>query len=204
MDELKTVQQDSGVTALVSVTDSIIKQANQIVVTDEKSEKVAITVLSAVKSQADGIDKTRRIWVDPHNTLVKRINEFFGAPHKALLAAESGLKAKLLAYQIEKDRKAKEEEKKILDKAATGKIKPTTAVSRLAAITPVESTIKTDEGDAITYRIVKKAVITDKSKLPREYLVPSLALIEAALKAGKEVAGAKMIEEKIPSLRKAY
>jgi len=50
---------------------------------------------------------------------------------------------------------------------------------------------------AVPIREIVKVVITDKSKLPLEYLEPDLVAIRRDLMAGEKIEGAKLVKEKV-------
>ena len=50
----------------------------------------------------------------------------------------------------------------------------------------------------VQWMTVKKLVIEDETKIPREYLDVNETRVKEALKAGTVVPGAKLIEEKVP------
>ena len=49
-------------------------------------------------------------------------------------------------------------------------------------------------------KTVKVVKIINEADIPREYLVPDMAKIKADIKAGKEIKGVEVVEEKQASL----
>ena len=120
----------------------------------------------------------------------------FGAYVKNYEDAERLVKTKMVEYQTELEKKAKEEELRLAQKVQSGYLKPETAIERMAAIEVPENKTKVD-GGTVSFRIDKIAVIDDKSKLPLEFLLPDMVAINRAIREGREIPGVRVEERKV-------
>ena len=142
------------------------------------------------------ISKTKKILelqkqeiVGPLNQALKKTRELFKPYEQRLEIVDGWLKEQMLQWeeiqQAERLKKEAEVEKKI----AEGEMSFEEAGKKLEK---VEKKI-----DAVPTREISKVVITDKSKLPLEYLEPDLIIIKRDLIAGKDIPGAKLVKEKV-------
>lgn len=175
--------------------------AQQLKVTDEAGFKTATNSLIEIKEATKRAEAVRRFFVDPLNEHVKRINALFKPKVDMLLEAERLIKTEQLVYHTEQERKAEEAKKRELKKVAAGKTTIEKAAEKVAAIEQPETTVKADTG-AVTFRTIRKAVITDIDKLPRHYLVPDMQRINRDALAGVPIPGVKVVEEKQVSAKK--
>jgi len=95
----------------------------------------------------------------------------------------------MLQWEEIQEAEIKKKEKEIEEKITKGEMSFEQASKKIEKI---EQKI-----EAVPIREVVKVVITDKSKLPLEYLEPDLVAIKRDLIAGKEIQGAKLIKEKV-------
>ena len=103
-------------------------------------------------------------------------------------------------YQTEKIKKQREEEAKVAQRLAEGKISVEKAGKQLEKLEVVDK-VEGTEGK-LTFRETQVLVIVDAKQIPREYLVADEEKILEALKAGEKVDGCKLDIEMVPVNRR--
>jgi hypothetical protein len=176
--------------------------AKKLALKNEADHETAIKGLARIAGERKRGDEMRRFFTDPLNEQTKRINALFKPSLDLLAGAETEIRHKLIAYQAEVAKKADAAKAKVMEKVEAGTMKIETAVKKIESVKEPEKTVRTEEG-TITYKEVKKVIIEDASKLPREYLVPDEVKIRKVALAGVEIPGVKVVVEKVPSLRAA-
>lgn len=167
---------------------------------NEQHLKVATDELAVVKTiQKQLLDKKEGI-TKPLMTALRNVRAIFAPLEAKVAEAEQTIKRKMLAYQDAAATKAARKADKIAADVDAGKITFDEGVAKRAKISEPAKTVSTDGGQ-ITYRIVKKVVIENADLLPREYLIPDEARIRKDALAGKEIAGVKIVEEKVVSAK---
>ena len=144
--------------------------------------------LIRVKEISKDIKKKKMSIILPLYEALKNIRSLFVPVEHRIDAVEGHLKSQILAYnerlEVEKVKREKQAEERMkngqpLDKATKG------------------LDIINQKIDQVRKRKIQKLRITDKSKLPLEYLIPNEVKIKSALLKGAKVAGAEIYEETI-------
>lgn len=113
--------------------------------------------------------------------------------------AERTVKTKMSVYQMEAERKAREEEAKIQKQLEEGKIKKAeTAIKKIDQIEQPKANISTKTG-AVQFRKIQKCRITNIDIIPDEYWEVNESRVRQAVLAGNEVPGAESYEELVPA-----
>lgn len=172
------------------------KALDLVIKTDEDME-VAVVMLSeankaldAIKDEKDKIIKPAKEVIDTEKARWKPIEDICSR-------VVSTVRGKMMEYQKKIEAKVKEREEAIAKSAEKGKIKPETAMKKMEALPNAAASVTTGSG-MVQWTTVKKLVIENEALIPREYLDVNEARVREALKTGKVVPGAKLIEEKIP------
>ena len=153
----------------------------------------ATEILGQIKQAGKQITEKKEAITKPLNEALKSARAFF-APIEAIWSnAERIVKDKMLTYQREQLAIAAKKTEVIEKKVEAGKMTFEKAAEKIEAVTPEKSLAS--ENSAVQFRTVKKVVIEDESKLPREYLVPDMVKIRKVALAGVEIAGVKVVEE---------
>lgn len=186
---------NKGNTTAAIVVASLQKQAKPFIAKLEKIDTVtkenynqAAEHVKALKNLVELATVEKKKFTDPANAILKHTREFF-KPFEDLVASWE-LTAKLKMSEYLAEEKAKEA--KLLKQAEDGKITPATYARKAAELA---TTTVRGAGGAATVRRFKIAKIHDITKVPREYMVPNMTLIKAALLEGKKVAGCTLEEE---------
>ena len=98
----------------------------------------------------------------------------------------------MVAFQISEEVRVEKKEEKIAEKVDEGKMSFEQAATKMEKIERPENQV-----GATTFKTIRKVIIKDATKLPREYLIPDEAKIRRDALAGIEIAGVEVIEEKI-------
>lgn len=153
--------------------------------TQEDYEK-GVTLQKFLQEAKKRAEEERKALVSPFNNGVKAINDRFKQLTEPLDRAKSVIGSKMLAFVQAERAKEAERAKKLAEESE-------------APVAPAETQVGKARGSHAGSAHVRKTWnfrVTDESKVPREYLVVSDALIRAAVKAGKrEIAGVEIFEE---------
>lgn len=145
-----------------------------------------------VKEQLEVIVARKEAITKPLNTALKSVRELFKPLEAMGEGALSVVKAKMLAFQNEKEAKAAAKIEKIMDKVDAGKMSESVGNAKIFIATP-DKTVSTEAGSATVSKL-KKYYVVDKSKIPLQFLEPDMVKIKASFKAGTPVPG---IEERL-------
>lgn len=198
--EISDVEKGADVPKIRKNVAAAQKYAEQAVLKTEDDHQDAIKALTKIGEERKRIDAQRKWWVDPLNERVKRINAMFRPFIDGLESAEVLLRRKLVEYQNFLAKKSEEAKAAVMKKVEKGTMKVETAVAKIEKVKEPEKTVRTEEA-TVTYREVKKVVIEDALKLPREYLIPDEVKIRKVALAGVVIPGVKVVVEKIPSVK---
>jgi len=160
----------------------------------------ATDVLSKIKQVAKLLKERKEAITKPLNEALASARELFRKPEADLADAERIIKGKMLDWQDAEDKRIAKAKAKVVDQVESGKISTEKAVQKMDDIGTAPTTTTGKVGQVST-KIIKKYRVTDESKLPREFLMPDMAKITEALKAGVSVPGAEVYEEKVISAR---
>lgn len=148
-------------------------------VTSVAEYDLAATNLKALKGILKTANQKEDAIINPIKASIKETQALF-APFKEDVA-EAETKTKLMmSVFVESQKKL---EAKVEQDFEAGKIKNISTASNKIASLQVKS-------KAASVRGVSYVEIEDEKKIPREYMVPDLVAIKAALKVGKKVPGA--------------
>lgn len=179
-------------------------EAQALVIKDQKGLEKAIDVLSKIKIVGKQIKERMEAPVKRAYQAYKDIKaeqeKTFGAMLSSYEEAERIAKGKILDYQQEVDRLAREAEAKIAKKVEAGRIGFEKASVQMEKIERAEKVVGGKVGE-IQYKTIRKVEINNPMKLPRQYLIPNEVLIRKDALAGIEIPGVVVVEEKIISAR---
>ncbi len=187
MSELKAITK-KDITALETRTNLISRQAD-FKITSQETLKQANELLAKlsiakkfVKEKKDGI-------VKPLSMALKNARELFKPIEEKIADAEYSLKDGVIGYKKQVNEAVETQQAKIAEKVESGETSFEKASDQMSKVEEKTAEFKT--------RKIKKLVIIDETKIPREYLVVNETLLRKDLMAGKIVAGAKLQEEEI-------
>lgn len=185
---------DKKVTALVTKQES---QANALTIATLDDMKQATELLSEVNRMADKFEAEKELLTKPLNTALKEIRSRYKPIETALGNAISTIRTKMTIAQRQFDAEAEAKKDKLMARVEKGTMRVETAVAKMEDIPDADATINTDSG-SVQWMTVKKLVIDDANKIPREYLTVNEVAVKEALKNGVVVPGARIVEEKVP------
>jgi hypothetical protein len=164
-------------------------------VDDYKKALECLLSLSVIKLE---LDSKRQFFSKPLYDQMRRINAYFDQYLKPIEEADKILRQKIVQYRALKWEEFKQQEKEIYER-----IKDELGSTELppVVVTPTLAKNEVVSGGEITFRVVKKWVVEDESKLPREYLKPDDKKIAEAVKKGEEIPGVKVYTEEEPQVK---
>jgi len=164
-------------------------------VDDYKKALEYLLSLSVIKLE---LDSKRQFFSKPLYDQMRRVNAYFDQYLKPIEEADKILRQKIVQYRALKWEEFKQQEKEIYER-----IKNELGSADLppVVVTPTLAKNEVVSGGEITFRAVKKWVVEDESKLPREYLKPDDKKIAEAVKKGEEIPGVKVYTEEEPQVK---
>jgi hypothetical protein len=164
-------------------------------VDDYKKALEYLLSLSVIKLE---LDSKRQFFSKPLYDQMRRVNAYFDQYLKPIEEADKILRQKIVQYRALKWEEFKQQEKEIYER-----IKNELGSADLppVVVTPTLAKNEVVSGGEITFRVVKKWVVEDESKLPREYLKPDEKKIAEAVKKGEEIPGVKVYTEEEPQVK---
>jgi len=162
---------------------------------DYKKALEYLLSLSVVKLE---LDSKRQFFSKPLYDQMRRINAYFDQYLKPIEEADKILRQKIVQYRALKWEELKQQEKEVYER-----IKNELGSADLppVVVTPTLAKNEVLSGGEVSFRVVKKWVVEDESKLPREYLKPDEKKIAEAVKKGKEIPGVKVYTEEEPQVK---
>ena len=153
----------------------VVQWAASLRIDKNETAQATVTIIQDIKVQHAKVDALRRSFTDPIRLSVERLNDFFRPALESYLEAEKVLKWKVLLFQEEQ---AKERER-LLQAAVTEN--PEGAAHAIA----VAEQHLPEKMAGMSVRTEWVGEVTDASLIPREFLCPDLAKLNAVTKAGK-------------------
>ena len=175
------------------MTQALITQATTLTVTDVNSMVQAGTVLGKIKDYRKTLKEEEDSLTEVHLTEIAKVRAIYKPKRDKIESAIKYISDQVNQYQTLEARRAKEAEEKLAARVEKGTMKIDTAIRKMDEIVKPIDTVKTGDG-TIKFRTVQKLDITDAALIPREYLVVDEAKVLEALKAGRKVTGAQLIE----------
>ena len=196
----ETKMETKEVSVVKQQASKALNAATKLVIKTPEDLSKATDHLSKMKTVGKMIKERKEAITKPLNEALAQTRDLFKPIEQNLAEAERIIKNKMLAYQDEQGRNQKEAQAKIVERVEKGTMRADTAVAKLEKLPEVQTTAQGKIG-SISTRIVKKYRVVNESLLPREYLTPDMGKITEALKAGLNVPGAEIYEEKVISAK---
>lgn len=161
--------------------------------------KNAVSILSQMNQYADSVKEKKELLTKPLNEALKAARDMFKPIEETYDDAIQSLRSKMSAYQTEQVRIQKEEETKIANRIGEGKgkLKIEKAMKKMESVVVPSKEVASTQG-LVQFREVKKFEVVDIKALPLEYLMPNEALIQKAMKEGKELKGVRYFIDLVP------
>ncbi len=166
-----------------------IENNSRIRITNQAKLNQAIEIRKKILATRKILESKKQEIIDPLNQALKRTKDLFKPYEQRLEIADNWLKEQILQWEEIQEAKIKKKEQEIEEKIIKKEMNFEQASKKIEKI---EQKIK-----AVPIREIVKVVITDKSKLPLEYLEPDLVAIRRDLMAGEKIEGAKLVKEKV-------
>jgi len=178
----------------------LAQEADALVIKSPEDMTRATELLSKLNKTMDGVEEEEDKIVGPLKATIK-VEQGRWKPFKdALKPAIDSLRKRMGAYQLAEDEKAAAKKAKIAERVGSGKgkLKLETAIEQADAVEGPESKIATENG-SVGFRKDRKCEIIDATLVPREYCLPDLVSIRAAMKNGIEgLPGVRYFDEMVP------
>lgn len=175
----------------------VVKAEKLVTIKDAKDMEKASELRTQLKSYAKQVKERKETITKPANALLKAVRALFAPLEDRVDDTLSAIDAAMIAYQTEEKKRAAAEEAKLLDRVGKGKLKLDTAVRKADEIERPAAVVKGDAGGTqfITTPVFE---VEDVSLLPKDYILPDMVKIRAAMKAGNQLPGVRYWTEERP------
>lgn len=183
-----------------------LKAAEELVIETPEDLKGATELLSRLKTVGKMLTGKKKEITDPLNSALKGVRALFAPLEDTYSQAEKVIKEKMITYQRWVDAEAAKKQAKIAARVEKGTMKFETAQRKTAEIEAAPVSVATESGAQITYRTVKKLVVTDKvalakavgeGKVVADAIDPNTRVLrDLAITQGIEIPGVKVEEHK--------
>lgn len=182
------------IVALEQEVTHIASKALQFSITSNERLQEASGTREWLKEKIKFLKGHKELLYRPYKDKIDAINEVYKPIEKMLTDAEKAISVSMGAYQTRMIAEAKEKADKIAARVAPGRgnLSPATAMEKIANI---DTPATLAETGFVNRPIVK---INDISSIPDEYFVLDLKAVEKALKEGKIVPGAVLVDNYEP------
>lgn len=172
-----------------------MKAATAVEIHSDEDMRGATELLSNVKKLQVFITNEKEKITKPMNEALKNARNLFRPFEDNVEEASRVIKFKMTEYIQSVDAARKEEEEKIAKKIESGRMKVETGLTKMEKLPEAPKRVQAESG-GVQVRTIKKVVIKDPEKLPREYLIPDEVKIRKVALAGVEIPGVEVLEEK--------
>jgi hypothetical protein len=167
---------DEFIQASIGEAEQVLAFLEQVTITQSAEREFASNALAEVAQRHDIIDKKRLSWVGPLKAVTSDIDATFRPVTAALKRATEILKAKIGAYDV-----AQAQERDRLLKASAAALTQGQTSVAMDAYVQAEQHVAADTG--ASSKIEWTGEVLDAALIPREYLMPNVAKLEAFTKA---------------------
>lgn len=175
----------------------VVRGANEIEVVDKIAMGFATDYLGKIKNAQKLVLEKKESITKPLNEALANARAFFAPFETELRTAEGIVKGKMVKFNLEEEKKVKEEQDKLAQRVDKGTMKFETASKKMEKIEEgkVGDKVESESGKAI-FRTRRMVEITDRSLIPDEYWVVDEVKVRKDALAGKEIPGVKVVEIK--------
>lgn len=175
------------------------KVEDKYTITNASTLEKASEMRTVLKAELKRITEHKETKTKPMNAALAAVRADYKPFEIPLENAIELINTAMSDYQKAEMKRVRDEEAKIAARVGEGKgkLKIETAVKKLGEIEKPASAIVTQSGGT-KFRYDKRAKILDLSKVPTEYLLPNIAMIEEALKRGIVIPGCEIEEVPVP------
>jgi len=179
----------------------MVERSKALAVKDEPSRAVGVELMAAIAGVERRAEERRLYFTKPLNEIIRGINEAFKRRVASLLDAKAGLNGKLSAFQIEKERKAREAMAKQQEKIEKA-IDRGQEIPKLRPVMEPPKTVQAPSGASVTMRSIWRHKII--GKVPEQFTMPDESKIGQFVRAMKGEAASEWLhvfEDKVASVR---
>lgn len=185
------------VSTLRSQSSLILAAASSLTITSDADMEASADVLHKVKEIEKVIVDRKEEITRPLMAGLASARELFKPFEIVVADAKKMVKEKQLAFIKAEDERREKERERIATQVDRGNMREDTAAKKLDVLGETKTSAQGSIGSVQTRTMTKVRVI-DNAVIPREYLVPDMAKITAAvLQEGKEIPGVEKYTEKI-------
>lgn len=178
----------------------IIKQAEELVITNPEELKASVEILTTLNQWNDQVTEDKEKLTKPLNATLKEIRGRYKPIEVELETAIDSVRGKMSTYQTKALKERQEAEAAIAERVGEGKghLKIETAVKQIEGLDPVDNRVVGIDDGAVAFVEVKKFEVTDLALLPIEYHLADEGKIRFVMKEGMELPGVKYWTEQSP------
>lgn len=181
------------------------KRALSLVITTQEEQNNAGALLTEINRYNDELEKVKKGATDPINKTLKIIRSWFKPGEERREAAIQAIRTEMGRFQLEADKKAREEDAKIAARVAKGQLKPETGVRKMDEVERAEARIDTENEGVVKFRTDYDLVIDSPQNVilwsveNDEFGILTIdeTAVKKLLKNGAKVDGAHLVEKRV-------
>lgn len=174
---------------------AVVNNANALQIATSKDLVKAADIRTKIKEVGRIIKEAKDRIVKPLNEAKANAMNLFRPVENEWLEAERIVSGKMVDFNKKEEVRAAKETAKIEEKVEKGKMNMEEAAEKIEAVVP-ENKIEGKNG-SVHFRMIKRVIIEDQNKLPREFLIPDIDKINKVAKSGIAIPGVKVEIDKI-------
>ena len=174
---------------------AVVNNANALQIATSKDLVKAADIRTKIKEVGRIIKEAKDRIVKPLNEAKANAMNLFRPVENEWYEAERIVSGKMVEFNKKEEEKAAKETAKIEEKVEKGKMNMEEAAEKIEAVAP-ENKVEGKNG-SVHFRMIKRVIIEDQNKLPREFLIPDIDKINKVAKSGIAIPGVKVEIDKI-------
>ncbi len=161
--------------------------------TDEDA-KHATTIAKDIRELRKAVEGEKDEYIKPAKEIQNKAKAQYDPVINLCKVLEKEITTKATEFILQQKKAIEEKQRKIAERAQSGKIKEETAVRQMEKAGEVKKSIQGENGQ-IRVAEYEDIEITDEALIPREYLVPDTVRIRKAVLGGIDIPGVKKIKK---------
>lgn len=181
------------------ITPYVAKAQKLVVIENAKDMEKASEMRAQLKAYEKEVTAKKEAITKPMNAALKAVRSMFSPLEDRIEETLNTINRAMIDYQTEQKRISDAEQEKIAQRIGQGKgkLKLETAVEKMKEVDTPDKQVVTASGGT-EFIDTPCFEVTDVSLLPKEYILPDLVKIRAAMKGGIELDGVRYWNEQRP------
>lgn len=175
------------------------EQIEEAVVKTDDDAKEATNIAKQIKELRLVVEKEKDEYIKPAKEIQNKAKAQYDPVINLCKALEKNITGKATEFILAQRKAIEEKQRKIAERAQSGRIKESTAIKQMEDLGEAKKTVQSEKGQ-IRVAEYDDIEIKDESLIPREYLVPDTVRIRKAVLGGQEIPGVIKVKKVRTSL----